>query len=503
MNWLNLAAGGALIGVLASCWSYIRGAAWKLLSLLIQRVELYDDEGYMCTATAVRDYLAANCRRSSVYDRSYQIGSAPRVRDGVWRPVALEIIGRSGYMLFWQGWRPIIYVAASTLKAKPDEANRQFSCLFYIRGTVDGDALLAGAARLRASIVMDDRESGENRLNKRFAVISIPSYDKSIEPNRVSRDVTTNSAASWWRHPRNRPIVAPDDALGHGRRCKLPALDRLVFPAETRRLIEEIRMWHGNRDWYRARGIPWKRGWLLHGQPGSGKSALAGAFAEDLDMPLYTFSLGDLNNFTFLRAWTEMLRHTPCIALFEDIDNVFHGRINIAAGSADAFNLFDRRRSRLDAKKSNKEEDATAETGDAMEDTFFCGRHLTFDCFLNAIDGVSRGDGVFTILTTNHIEHIDEALLDRPGRIDRVIELGPMLRPEKLILAARILDGYPDALEVLERQIASGRDPDETPAQFQERCARIALREFWKQKSQEEPQLPALPPTAEPVLARR
>ncbi len=140
-------------------------------------------------------------------------------------------------------------------------------------------------------------------------------------------------------------------------------------------------------------------------------------------------------------GWRDMMSHTPCIAIIEDIDSVFDKRKNL--------------------------------TGD-----------LTFDCLLNCIDGVERSDGVFLIITTNYLEKIDSALAQidngkatRPSRIDRVIE---MTNPDKnglYKIANRILKEYPD---MINNVVIDGYN--DTGAQFQERCVKFALDRFWKEK---------------------
>ena len=101
-----------------------------------------------------------------------------------------------------------------------------------------------------------------------------------------------------------------------------------------------------------------------------------------------------------------MAAAAPCIALLEDIDATFDGRKGM-------------------------------------------GKHLTFDCLLNCIDGAERIEGVFVILTTNDFSKVDAALggggQTRPGRVDRVFEL-PLLNKEgQRQLAARILEEWPEA----------------------------------------------------------
>jgi SpoVK/Ycf46/Vps4 family AAA+-type ATPase len=182
--------------------------------------------------------------------------------------------------------------------------------------------------------------------------------------------------------------------------------------------------------------------------------------------------------------------NVPCIALIEDIDNVFHGRENVARKNQPMPFLMPRR----------KDDDG----GDAPPPT-----PLTFDCLLNCLDGVERSDGIFTIITTNDISKIDAALgqprklpdgtlefiSTRPGRIDKAVELTYMESGDKKRMARRILGEYPEehakVLEFIDRYA----DLQETPAQFQERCGQIALAKFWKE--QHEPAAPV--PTREPA----
>ena len=41
-----------------------------------------------------------------------------------------------------------------------------------------------------------------------------------------------------------------------------------------------------------------------------------------------------MGNHELMKAWSEMQMNVPCIALIEDIDNVFHGRENVARKNA-------------------------------------------------------------------------------------------------------------------------------------------------------------------------
>jgi SpoVK/Ycf46/Vps4 family AAA+-type ATPase len=254
-------------------------------------------------------------------------------------------------------------------------------------------------------------------------------------------------------------------------------LSNLFFPNEVKDLIGVIGLWVKSKEWYKAKGIPWKRGWLLYGPPGTGKTALARAFAEDLDLPIYFFSLSQMSNSELINSWQTMQLNIPCIALIEDIDNVFDKRKNIAQNAMTFSNMFS-----SDEKSNN----------DGQSGSSPVKMPITFDTLLNCIDGVDKSNGVFTIITTNDISKIDPAIgfpailedcteifkSTRPGRIDKAIKLTYMTKENKLDMAKRILSDYPNKLKEVIEYIEKGEK--ESPAQFQEYCAQIALQEYWK-----------------------
>lgn len=185
---------------------------------------------------------------------------------------------------------------------------------------------------------------------------------------------------------------------------------------------------------------------MLYGSPGTGKTSLVRALAEHLDIPVVVFNLATFTNQEFQNKWSDLRGYVPCIALIEDIDNVFEGRKSLVNGAG-------------------------------------YSKPVSFDTLLNTLDGIENSDGVFTILTTNRIECLDEALgrptgtegsSTRPGRIDRVIKLDILDEVCRRKIATRILSDYP---EFIDTTVVAGTG--ESGAQFQDRCAKLALTEYW------------------------
>jgi chaperone BCS1 len=161
-------------------------------------------------------------------------------------------------------------------------------------------------------------------------------------------------------------------------RRKTRATESVILAGGIRRVLDDVQGFLGNREWYMDRGVPYRRGYLLHGLPGNGKTSLILAVASHFKYNLGYLSLASLG-FTdndLIRS----LAHTPprTIVVIEDIDCVF--------------------------KKRDTEQGG-----------------ITFSGFLNALDGIASPEGHLLMMTTNHKEQLDPALI-RPGRVDVDVE---------------------------------------------------------------------------------
>jgi len=152
----------------------------------------------------------------------------------------------------------------------------------------------------------------------------------------------------------------------------------------------------GAPTWHTNRGIPHRKGYLLYGPPGTGKSSLCLSLAGCFDLDIYILNISAADD----RSLAALLAELPsrCVLLLEDVDAV--GVARPRQGETDI---------------SQAKEDVTRGAPRSQ------GK-LSLSDLLNALDGVSAQEGRLLMMTTNHMDHLDQALI-RAGRVDKKIEL--------------------------------------------------------------------------------
>lgn len=148
-------------------------------------------------------------------------------------------------------------------------------------------------------------------------------------------------------------------------------------------ILADCRDFIRNPKWYSDRGIPYRRGYLLYGPPGCGKSSFITALAGELEFSICLLNLSE-------RGLTDdrlnaLLNNAPeqSIILLEDVDAAFVSR-----------------------------EDSLTQ-----KSAFEGLNRVTFSGLLNCLDGVASTEARIVFMTTNYLERLDPALI-RPGRID-------------------------------------------------------------------------------------
>ena len=175
------------------------------------------------------------------------------------------------------------------------------------------------------------------------------------------------------------------------RRSDLPlrSLESVVLPeAQKAEIVGDLSKFLDDEQEYVRLDLPWHRGYLLHGPPGTGKTSLVKALANEFKQDLWYVPLGDLKEeASLLNLLAEVSPRS--IVLLEDADTI---------------------RLTHDRAKDGG--------GDSAEG----GGRLSLSSLLNALDGVATPHGLVFFITTNHFEKLDPALV-RAGRMDRIEEL--------------------------------------------------------------------------------
>jgi hypothetical protein len=469
---------GTVIGVVVRSWQSIKNFFSSMLGIFVIRAHL-DDE---TTARAVLAHLVEHYRRSRSGQRTFG-GRHDSFRDGKYGHIPYELLGNRT-LLFWRGWLPF-WLVVQEEKPSGDKSGASViywgnkpksdirACLVFFRYTLNAEEIVRVASRGRNDLFW----SAQEKHRRRFFLKKVP------DPHATGEQRYSAGTSLEWFHEATFRLLDHDPSqLGRATVTQSgKATDQLYFPRHVKDLIQEVRAWHGLKEWYLRRNIPWKRGWCLYGPPGTGKTALVRAIAEDLDMPLFIYSLGHMMDKDLERSWQDMQAHTPCVALFEDFDTVFHGRENVYGKPT----LADQIAGAAPNAANNANTAAALEVG-----------KLSFGCLLNCLDGADKGGGIFTVITTNHIEKLDPALgvprkgtdgnvdfiSTRPGRIDKAIELGDMDNEDKKKLARRIFFDDDHGYLLMVERIEQSPDRKETPAQFQEACAQLALALLWDER---------------------
>ncbi len=150
--------------------------------------------------------------------------------------------------------------------------------------------------------------------------------------------------------------------------------ENLVLPARLKQEIQDdFAQFFASRELYESYRIPWKRGVLLIGPPGNGKTHTVKSLINWLDIAcLYVKSFKseyDTDQDNIRKVFHRARQTTPCILVLEDLDSLIDG-----------------------------------------ENRSF---------FLNELDGFAANTGIVVLATTNHPDRLDAAIVNRPSRFDR------------------------------------------------------------------------------------
>lgn len=188
------------------------------------------------------------------------------------------------------------------------------------------------------------------------------------------------------------------------------SFDTVYLPDATKNeLIDCTRWFFEGPEWFLKRGVPYRQGFLFFGPPGTGKTTVVIALASEFGKPIYILNLSTIKDDNELLMSLSMVPQ-GAIVLIEDVD---------AAKASEV-----------------RTEDATAVVVD---------KGVTLSGLLNAIDGVAAPEGRLLIMTTNHPDKIDPAVI-RSARIDKHFFFGPLSKDLVVEMGARFFPEWKPGL---------------------------------------------------------
>lgn len=162
-------------------------------------------------------------------------------------------------------------------------------------------------------------------------------------------------------------------------------------------VVDDLDRFLTRKEYYQQTGRAWKRGYLIHGPPGTGKSSLVAAISNYLHFDVYDLDVGGVRSNTELRKLLIRMKNRS-ILLVEDVDC---------------------------ALTTAPRRDANGSEGPGGSSPASKNHKVTLSGLLNMVDGLwsSSGHERILIFTTNHKDRLDQALL-RPGRMDMHVYMG-------------------------------------------------------------------------------
>jgi cell division protease FtsH len=215
--------------------------------------------------------------------------------------------------------------------------------------------------------------------------VSINKYSRSEVIYRLYAGTDmTDLLSQWIEYGRIHNVYKGKKIDANCQFLELAAIswDDIILPTEIvstiRSQVDELFLYG---DYLKANGMSLKRGVILAGDPGTGKTLLCKMMSKEVPgtvvyaMPHHLESAGNI------RSVCEMAKDlAPCVLIIEDIDWIAENR----------------------------------------DDSFNAGAVIEL---MNYLDGVQEFNDIITLATTNNVDKIEAAVKNRPGRFDRVFTI--------------------------------------------------------------------------------
>lgn len=237
----------------------------------------------------------------------------------------------------------------------------------------------------------------EASVSNKIEPIKMEHFNKVIKSIRPSTTLSMLDDYERFKLDFERRVKTVEEDLKKDDEGKLVKWEDVIGHQKVKELLKEsIEMPLLHEDLFKQYDVKPSKGLLMFGPPGTGKTMMAKAVANEMDVSMIVISGADMlkkgyqGAITILREnFNRARENTPAIIFIDEIESM--------APSRDLYN-------------SKHVEDVVTQ-------------------FLQEMDGMKELKGVFLIGATNKPAMIDKALM-RPGRLDKIVFIPPPL-PEQ------------------------------------------------------------------------
>jgi hypothetical protein len=198
-------------------------------------------------------------------------------------------------------------------------------------------------------------------------------------------------------------LTAEKKRLRKEQKQKHELLDGIILPEEQKStLFSEVEQFIDGQATYKDLGLPWKRGIVLYGPPGNGKTKIIRTLASYFNLQMTNMSKS-INN------------GCPEIAVENKVFAGKTGPLSTLSTSSLVSLFYPEKRKPTIYYIEDMDKLLPGSSADIPA--------VRLSALLNEIDGVDSVDGVLFIATTNHANELAEAIMARPGRFDTLYEI--------------------------------------------------------------------------------